>query len=248
MTDIMKLLNKSYRNNIEKMGRRMQSDSEKEITLIIANQNYSGWSMRAWLALKKSGVSFSLVCLPLNTKKFQEEVSTWSPTGRLPVLIHGESVIWDSLAIIEYTNEAFGNNSLWPEHLSIKGHARSVAAEVHSGFMPLRRTLPFNCRAKDRSIVLSEDLQKDLARVESVISDCINKSGGPWLFGKFSAADIMYIPLILRLQTYNINLKEDTRRYASVVNTDPDVLIWCSAAALEQETLESEEIGLVHHQ
>lgn len=226
----------------------MQSDSEKDITLVIANQNYSGWSMRAWLALKKSGVSFSLVCLPLNTTKFQEEVFTWSPTGRLPVLIHDKSAIWDSLAIIEYANEMFGGNHFWPDNLLTKGQARSVSAEVHSGFMFIRRALPFNCRAKGRSIVMSEDLQKDLSRIESVISDCINKSGGPWLFGQFTAADIMYIPLILRLQTYNIHLKEDTRRYASVVNTDPDVLTWCSAAALEQETLESEEIGLVHHQ
>ena len=127
-----------------------------EIRLVIGNKNYSSWSLRAWLCLRKCDVDFEEILIPLDTPEFKARISDYSPTGRVPVLWHEGREIWDSLAICEYANEAFAGGRLWPDNLASRGLGRSMVAEMHSGFMFLRSKMPMNCRALDRHVPMNE--------------------------------------------------------------------------------------------
>src|SRR5690349_2188644 len=188
-----------------------------ELVLTIGNQNYSSWSLRPWILMKHLGLAFSARVLPLDTPDFASTVAAISPTRRVPVLRHGELLIWDSLAICEYACELAGRG--WPSERAARAVARSVCAEMHSGFGSLRSQWPMNARAQGRRTPPDPERDADVTRIEEIWTDCRRRFGadGPWLFGEYTVADAMYAPVVLRFRTYGASLAEPSKAYMATV-------------------------------
>ncbi len=216
-----------------------------ELQLVIGNRNYSSWSLRAWLAVQKSGVPFETVVLPLDTPEFEQQIGNYSPTRRVPVLWHEDRCIWDSLAIGEYVNEAFADGSLWPRDGASRGLGRAMAAEMHSGFPDLRGKMPMNCRARNRRVAMDPALAADIERIWSLWSDALSAHGdaGPWLLGEYSLADAMFAPVVLRFRTYGVAPPPDIEPYCQRVLEDPDLQFWLAAALEESWVIDADEAG-----
>ncbi|OGE23018.1 MAG: glutathione S-transferase [Candidatus Dadabacteria bacterium RIFCSPHIGHO2_12_FULL_53_21] len=212
--------------------------------LVIGNKNYSSWSMRPWLALRHLGIGFDEVRIPLYGEGSSEEIRKYSPSGKVPVYIDGGVRVWDSIAILEFLAEK--HPSLWPADAGARAHARSVCAEMHSGFAALRSTLPMNARAGDRWVELGGDAVGDAERVLEIWETCRGEHGkaGPWLFGSFTAADAMYAPVVLRFHTYGIEAGGLSKGYMETVLSDEHVLEWISGAEQEEEVIEKFEKGI----
>ncbi|HKV96609.1 MAG TPA: glutathione S-transferase family protein [Gammaproteobacteria bacterium] len=217
----------------------------QELQLVIGNKSYSSWSMRAWLALKHTHAVFQEIVVPLDVPGYKQKLLAYAPTGKVPVLKAGASAIWDSLAICEYLAERFPEARLWPQDTAARAHARSVSAEMHSGFPVIRREYPFNCRATDRHVARTPELEYEIGRVQALWSQCRERfgTGGPWLFGNFTIADCMYIPVALRFVTYGTGLKGAAADYVKDVQQHPAVREWIAAAKLEKEVIEADEVG-----
>jgi glutathione S-transferase len=215
------------------------------VVLVIGNKNYSSWSLRGWLGLRKSGVAFEERWIPLDTPRFEEEITDLSPTRQVPVLWHDTRCIWDSLAINEYVNETFAAGQLWPEQPHQRALARSVSAEMHSGFNALRRCMPMNCRAHDRLVEMDAALESDIARIQSIWAQCRESASEPgdWLFGRFSIADAMYAPVALRFSSYVVDLNAEAQQYVETVRGDSDVAAWIKAGCAEPEVVAADEVG-----
>jgi glutathione S-transferase len=215
----------------------------EKFELIIGNKAYSSWSLRPWLVLKHAGADFAETRVPLYVHGYKEELLKYAPSGKVPVLKHGAVTVWDSLAICEYLAELFPQ--LWPEDAAIRALARSISAEMHSGFTAIRSAMPFNCRAHDRHVPISADIQKEIDRVQSLWLECRAQygKGGPWLFGCFSIADAMYIPVALRFITYSVSLDPVAHGYAETTQEHPAVREWIAAAKQETEVMISNEVG-----
>jgi glutathione S-transferase len=215
-----------------------------DLTLVIGNKNYSSWSLRPWILMKRLGVEFREVIVRLNQPETRNELEKYSPSGRVPVLRKGDLCVWDSLAICEYIAEITGRG--WPKEAQARAVARSVSAEMHSGFANLRSEWPMNARARNRRTPMTPSLEADIDRVEEIWNDCrrrFGKSGGPWLFGEYSIADAMYAPVVLRFNTYGAQLSETARWYIAAVIEDPALQEWLLAAQNEPWIIESSEIG-----
>jgi glutathione S-transferase len=175
-------------------------------TLVIGNKNYSSWSMRPWLLMQHFGIPFEERFIPLYQDGHREKIAPLSPSGRVPCLIDGETVIWDSLAICEYL--ADHHAGLWPADAAARGVARSVCAEMHSGFTALRSTFGMNIRRRSPRPIPTPEVAADIDRIVALWTDCRTRfgqgQGGPWLFGKFSVADAFYAPVCFRFQTYGV--------------------------------------------
>ncbi|MEW6144437.1 MAG: glutathione S-transferase family protein [Thermodesulfobacteriota bacterium] len=213
--------------------------------LVIGNKNYSSWSMRPWLALKHLGIEFDEVRIPLYIEGSREKILKYSPAGKVPVYIEDGLTVWDSLSILEYLAEK--HPSLWPADAKARALARSICAEMHSGFAALRNTLPMNARAGDRWVELGGDAVGDVERILEIWETCrsVYGKGGPWLFGHFTAADAMYAPVALRFDTYGIEAGGHSRSYIETVLTDGHVREWIRAAVDEEEVIEMFEKGVV---
>lgn len=204
------------------------------VTLVIGNRNYSSWSLRAWLVLRYFGVPFDEVRLPLDTPEFETGVARWSPSGRVPVLHQGDLVVWESLAIAEYVNEAFLDGRAWPRDPAQRAVARSVSNEMHSGFQALRNELPLNCRKRVKGFVPSAEARRDIDRITGLWRECrAHVRDGDYLFGDFSIADAMYAPVVLRFRSYGIALGDVERRYADTILALPAVREWLAASEAE---------------
>jgi len=210
------------------------------MALLIGNKNYSSWSLRPWLALRQSGLEFEEFRVPLRAPDFAERVRAWSPAGRVPVLRRGHVHVWDSLAICEYLAETFPERTLWPLDSKERALARSISAEMHSGFQSLRAQMPMNVRAAGRTVPMTPELEADVARVREIWAGCREqaRSRGPFLFGEFTVADAMYAPVAFRFATYGV--KDD---YAESLVAQPAMREWADAAAAEKETIASYEVG-----
>ena len=208
-------------------------------TLVIGNKNYSSWSLRAWLYLKESRIDFKEIRLAMFADQWKEKVASYSPAKRVPVLIDGELAIWDSLAIIEYLQEKEGTFA-WPEDLAARALARSITAEMHSGFMAIRNELPQNIRARNpRELAdFSEAARHQIERVVDIWTDARQRFGqdGPWLFGQFSIADAFYAPVALRFATYQLDLGPVVQDYVQAVQNLDSIKEWSAAAAEETES------------
>ncbi|MGH8402221.1 MAG: glutathione S-transferase family protein [Gammaproteobacteria bacterium] len=217
----------------------------EKLELVIGNKVYSSWSLRAWLALKHTGASFTETVLFMDTPAFKPAVRKYSPTGKVPLLKHGSLAIWDSLAICEYLAEQFPAAGLWPEDATARALARSASAEMHSGFMAIRKNLPFNCRVSGRHVDVSAELEAEINRVVELWRNCRARygSGGPWLFGQFSIADAMYIPVALRFVTYGTKLDTMARAYLETAQSLLAIQEWIAAAKLEKAVIETSEVG-----
>lgn len=214
----------------------------KAFTLVIGNRNYSSWSLRAWLPLRKSGADFDVVRIPMDTDEFQRRIGEYSPTRRVPVLKAGDLTIWDSLAISEYLAEQFSEASLWPDDPSHRAIARSICAEMHSGLMAMRDEFPMNCRGRNRKVQGSPQAMRDLARVEQWLETCRGlKPGSGALFGHFTIIDSMLIPVLLRFNTYGLATSDLAKEYLDWVLADADVREWMELAEKETEVIEHEE-------
>jgi glutathione S-transferase len=216
-----------------------------EIHLIIGNKNYSSWSLRPWILMTHLGVAFRETIVPLDTPEFKDEISRFGPTGRVPVLQHGDLTIWDSLAICEYVAELTGRG--WPAGREARAVARSVCAEMHAGFSNLRAQWPLNATARNRHTPMTPGLEADVERVEEIWADCrsrFGRKGGPWLFGEYSIADAMYAPVVLRFNTYGAPLTETARWYIAAALEDDAMQKWLLAAKDETWTVPGYEVGL----
>ncbi len=178
------------------------------LKLVIGNKNYSSWSMRPWLALRANDIAFDEVLIPLYTddKADKDRILSFSRAGKVPALIDGDVTVWDSLSIIEYLAEKFPEAGLWPEDRAARAHARSISAEMHSGFMALRNECGMNLHRPIRAVALSDDARANVARIQEIWAECHARYGkqGPFLFGAFSGADAMFAPVVHRFRTYAI--------------------------------------------
>lgn len=207
--------------------------------LIIGNKNYSSWSLRAWLFLTESGLPFEEVRLPLFTEAWPQ-ISQYSPAKRVPVLIDGDVAVWDSSAIYGYVRSRHPNAIGWPTDQRAEATARSVAAEMHSGFLGIREQLPQNIRARIPVLrsALALSTQQEVDRVEQMWAQAYDSYGGPWLFGDFSLADVAYAPVALRFVTYQIQLIDGARAFVDQVQALSAIQAWASASAAEPEVLD----------
>ena len=216
------------------------------LRLIIGNKNYSSWSFRPWIAMKVAGLAFQEEVLPLDTPQFRERLSQVSGTGKVPTLVDGDVHVWESLSILEYLAERFPDAGLWPDDPAARAHARTVAAEMHAGFQPLRRSCPMNMRRPPKAIPLDEDVLANVAWIEAMWSDCRERFGrpakGPFLFGRFGAADAMYAPVVARFRTYAIPVGPRTADYMEAVEALPAYVAWVAAARAEPWTRAKDEI------
>ena len=206
-------------------------------TLLIGNKNYSSWSLRPWLFLRKAGFKFDEQTVYLDEAGYQQQIAALSPSRRVPLLIDGGIKIWDSLAICEYGSEITGRGL--PADRTARARARSVAAEMHAGFQALRNECPMNVRARDRHVPQTPELLADVARIDEVWSSCRmdHGAGGAWLFGDFSIADAMFAPVAFRFQTYGAASSVPSQAYLRHVLQDPDIRHWQYAADKEGHAL-----------
>lgn len=211
------------------------------LQLVIANRNYSSWSLRAWLYLVESGIRFEEIRIPLFTGQWQERIGKYSPVGRVPVLVDGGLSVWDSTAIIEYVHEQYPDAVGWPAGVKQRARARSLCAEMHSGFLALRDELPQNLKvlsALDPGS-LSEACRTQIRRIDQIWSECReeNRATGNWLFGKFTIADVMFAPVALRFVSYGIAVSPPAREYIDAVTDLKSVRQWVDAAKSEKESI-----------
>jgi glutathione S-transferase len=209
--------------------------------LVIANKNYSSWSLRAWLYLTEAGVPFEEHRIPLFVGDWRDQVVKFNPTGRLPALVDGAVRVWDSWAIVEYVRATHEVAFSWPDEPVRRGHALSVASEMHAGFLAVRRELPMNIRAQPspRWEALSDDARQQVRRIVDVWSDCLARHGGPYLFGEqLCLADIAYAPVASRFSTYGIELPAPCRDYIHAIFELEGMRRWCAEAREEREHID----------
>lgn len=204
------------------------------LVLFVGNKNLSSWSLRPYLALSHTGASFETVVVRLDRPDTHERILAVSPSGRVPALRDGEVLVWDSLAICEHVAERFPEAALWPADLRARAHARSVSAEMHSGFADLRREMPMNLGLRTTREP-SAEVARDIQRVQAIWSECRDLYGarGPLLFGAFSVADAMFAPVVTRFETYGVKVSSAVRAYMDAVLALPSMQRWAADAAEE---------------
>jgi len=209
------------------------------LQLVIADKNYSSWSMRPWVLMTQAGIAFEEIQVWLREPDTRASIARYSPSGTVPVLIDGELTVHDSLAICEYLAEKFPEKSLWPLDTKQRARARSVSAEMHSSFTALRSRMPMNIRNRYLGRGMNEEVAADVARLSRMWSECLARSGGPWLFGEFGIADAMYTPMVFRMQTYGVALEGAARQYADTMLATPALVKLAALAAAEPHPLAS---------
>jgi glutathione S-transferase len=204
--------------------------------LVIGNKNYSSWSMRPWLALRGADIPFEEVLIPLYTGAADKQrILDVTPSGKVPALIDGDVTVWDSLAIIEYAAERHPEAGLWPDDPARRAHARSVSAEMHSGFMPLRNECGMNLHRPVKAKSLSDDAKANIARIDDIWSSCRARYSalGPYLFGRVSAADAMFAPVVHRFRSYAIDVSPAARDYMDTMQALPAFRQWTEQGLAE---------------
>lgn len=210
-----------------------------ELTLVIGNKNYSSWSLRAWLGMKQNGLQFNEIRIPMDTSEFYEKIPQYSPSNKVPVLLHGSQKVWESLAILEYLAEEFPDLNWYPKDKTAKIVARSISFEIYAGFNKLRENMPMNCRAKYPGKGMALGVKKDIDRITNIWQECRQKfgAGGDMLFGEFTIADAMYAPVVLRFVTYGVEVDKVCRDYMEAILELPAMQEWVKAGEKEEEVL-----------
>ena len=211
---------------------------------VIGIKNYSSWSMRPWLALRANNIAFEEIFIPLYTGAADKQrILDVTRSGKVPALVDGDITVWDSLSIIEYLAERFPQARLWPEERADRAHARSISAEMHSGFMALRNECPMNLHRPIKPVALSDDARGNIARVQQIWSECRQRHGksGPFLFGSFGGADAMFAPVVYRFHTYAIEVTPDVADYMKTMLAQPAVAEWTRAGLAETLVIERAE-------
>lgn len=219
-----------------------------EFTIYLGNKNYSSWSLRGWLMVRAAGVEFDEVVIPLRQPGSQDEIRRFSPSGRVPVLHHGERKVWETLAIGEYLAELVPDRRLWPAEAEARTLARCVSAEMHAGFSALREGMPMNVRGSAPGKGISTEVQQDINRIAAIWRDCRSHFGANadddagFLFGAFTIADAMYAPVVSRLITYAVDMEADARAYVDAVWSSPEMKDWRRDAGNEPQIIEDWEL------
>ncbi len=209
--------------------------------LIIGNKNYSSWSLRAWLPLRHFGIDFDEERIALFVPGYKERILRYSPAGKVPALIDGQVTVWESLAIGEYLAEKYPQHAMWPSDPLARARARSVSAEMHAGFAALRTAMPMNIRARHPGRGRTPGVEADIARVLALWNACVESSGGPFLFGRFSIADAMYAPVVTRFITYAVEPGAPLVAYIDRIWNLPAMQEWRAAAVAETEVIAEDE-------
>ena len=208
------------------------------IKLVIGNKNYSSWSMRPWLLLRAFEIPFEEINIVLYKNNTAEKLGPYSPSLKVPALLHNETTVWDSLAISEYISEQLLDGRGWPANPKKRASARSICAEMHSEFPNLKKDWPMNCKASVPMYV-SERIADEVARIDAIWSCCRRKHGvgGEYLFGRFSIADAMYAPMAISFRSYGAKLSMEAQHYADTLLANPHVQEWVRQSREEQEAI-----------
>lgn len=225
------------------------------LQLYIGNKNYSSWSMRSGVLLAQAGIAFQEVMVRFDSfapgSQFRKTMDALSPVGKVPVLVDGDLVVWDTLAIAEYLAEQFPAKHLWPAEARARARARSICADMHSGFGALRSACPMNIEAHLPALgqLIWRDkpaVRLDVARLVAMWGELLEQHGGPLLFGRFCIADAYFAPVCMRLKTYGLPVPPDIAAYIAQVCDLPGVKAWVEAALAEQDFRDFEEPYRVH--
>ena len=218
--------------------------------LYIANKNYSSWSMRPWVMLKQAGIDFEEVMVRFDgfdaQSKFKQTLKDINPVGKVPVLLDGDLAVWDTLSIAEYVAEKFPDKQLWPSKVSNRAMARSICAEMHSGFTGIRSACPMNIDAylpEIGALALRDNnaLRNDLKRIDGLFSSLVQEHKGPMLFGEFSIPDAYFSPIVMRIKTYALPVSSETQAYIDRLCAMPGVKAWIDGALAEKDFIDFEE-------
>ncbi|NHZ61980.1 glutathione S-transferase family protein [Massilia genomosp. 1] len=219
------------------LSQTLDDAKQAGLTLIIGNKNYSTWSMRPWVAATAFGIAFNEVRVLLDQPDTSARIAEYSGAGRVPVLIAGEMTIWDSLSICEYLAEQFPEKHLWPRDVAARAMARSVSAEMHSGFADLRHAMPMNIRMSLPGRGRTPGAQGDIGRISEIWEECLSRFGHhQFLFGEFSIADAFFAPVVMRFKIYGVALAPALQAYCERVQAHPAVARWVREALAETET------------
>jgi glutathione S-transferase len=213
--------------------------------LLIGNRNYSSWSLRPWLVLKHFEIPFEDEVVQLSGEGFREYLATRSPTGKVPVLFDGDLVIPETIAIIEYLADLHPEKPIWPTDIRQRAVARAAAAEMHSAFQSLRSHAPMNLRASHPGKVSMDSVARDLHRLETLWGDLLASSGGPYLFGAFTAADAMFAPVATRVRTYALPVSDMLGAYVEAIYSLPAFQEWLGLALHEPWIVDEDEIDVI---
>ena len=203
------------------------------LTLVIGTKRYSSWSLRPWLALKVAAIPFQEVEIALRQPETKAEILQHSPSGKVPLLDDDGFKVWDSLAICEYLAEHLPAAKLWPDDDQARAIARAVSAEMHSGFMPLRRDCAMDVLSDLPMVELSDEVKADVARIDAIWTDCRARfgSGGDFLFGRFSIADAMFAPVVTRMRTFHLPVGAVSQTYCDAIMAMPEMKEWVKTSA-----------------
>lgn len=213
--------------------------------LLIGNRNYSTWSLRPWLVLAHFDIPFEDEVLQLSGEGWREILAERSPTGKVPVLVDGNLMIPETIAIIEYLADLFPEKPIWPADLRQRAEARAASAEMHSAFQSLRSHAPMNLRASHPGKVNLDTVGKDLHRLETLLGGLLARSGGPFLFGDFTAADAMYAPVAARIRTYALPVSDILNAYVEAIYSLPAFQEWLALALREPWVVDDDEIDVI---
>lgn len=206
------------------------------LKLVIGDKNFSSWSMRPWVVLKAFGIPFDEILIHLDRDDTTRNIAEYSAAGRVPVLLADDITVWDSLAICEYLADLYPAHNLWPQDQAARAIARSVCAEMHSGFTALRKDMSMNIKAKLPGEGRSIGAQADIGRISEIWEDCLANHGAhQFLFGDFSIADAFYAPVVMRFNTYAVSLAPALQAYVERVTAHPAVAEWIRDALAEPE-------------
>ena len=213
------------------------------LKLVIANKAYSSWSLRPWILLAHFKIPFEEIVVPLDLPDTRKRILKHAPTAKCPSLHDGLISVWESLAIVEYVAEKYPDRAIWPKAKAARAHARSLSSEMHAGFQALRQHCPTNFRRPVRKLELTEAAEADVARIEEAWAHARRTYGkaGPFLFGRFSAADAMFAPVVNRLHVYDVKVKKATRDYMNAVMALPAWKAWINDAEAEEWRIEKYE-------
>jgi glutathione S-transferase len=209
-----------------------------QTTLTLSSKNYSSWSLRGWLLCRMAGLEFQEVPINLDDPKARRELLLLSPSVLVPRLTNGDVVVWDTLAIAEYLNEIFPNAGLLPYDWGVRAHCRAISGEMHSGFYNLRSALPMNIKARHESFKMFSGARPDVERVKEIWTECLNKYGGPWLFGQTpTISDAMFAPVCSRFQTYAVELNPQLSAYRDFILAWQLMQEWAEGAKAEPDEI-----------
>lgn len=205
--------------------------------LTISSQNYSSWSLRGWLLCRMAGLDFEEVRVDLSDPNMRQELLLLSPSTLVPRLVHDKVTVWDTLAIAEYLHEITPGAGLLPADQVARAHCRAVSSEMHSGFYNLRSALPMNLKARHKSFRIFSGARPDIERIKAIWTECLEKYGGPWLFGGMTIADAMYAPVCTRFRTYAVALDPKLQAYCERIFEWPLMQEWTAGALAEPDEI-----------